>query len=140
MFLLVSNFPQYLTDSPEMCASCHTMEPEYESWERSVHRDLKCTDCHLPHDNPVKYWAHKARDGAWDAYVYYTRQEPPVIRIKERSKQGIEANCEHCHENAVGYLEAMGTDRRCGDCHRDAVHPGPLGTGSVLVVKGEHHE
>lgn len=141
VFLTVSDFPIYLSDSPEMCASCHVMQPEYESWEHGAHRDLKCVECHLPHDNPVRYWAFKARDGAWDAYVYYTGKEPPVIQLKERSKKGVEANCEHCHENAVGYLEAMGTDRWCGDCHREAIHPGPGGTGSLVIEKqGEEHE
>ncbi len=140
VFLVVSDFPAYLSDSPEMCASCHAMEPEYESWSHSIHGNLKCTDCHLPHDNPVKYWAYKTRDGAWDAYVYYARREPPVIELKERSKEVVEANCEHCHENALAYIEAMGSDRWCGDCHRDAVHPGPRGTGSVLAIKGENHE
>lgn len=140
VFIMASNFAIYLTDSPEMCASCHTMESEYESWMNSAHRGLKCSDCHLPHDNTVKYWAYKARDGSWDAYVYYTRKEPAVIELKERSRDVVENNCERCHENAVAYIEAMSADRWCGSCHRGAVHPGPRGTGSVIATKGENHE
>ncbi|MEO0141245.1 MAG: NapC/NirT family cytochrome c [candidate division WOR-3 bacterium] len=140
VFSMVSYLPSYLSDSAEMCSSCHTMQSEYESWEHGAHRNIKCTQCHLPHDNPLKYLAYKARDGFWDAYVYYTRQEPPVIRIKARSKPTLEANCERCHEKTISYIEAMGSDRWCGTCHRETIHPGPSGTGSVIAIKGEKHE
>ena len=33
--------------SPSFCRSCHTMEPHYESWEASPHREIPCMQCHL---------------------------------------------------------------------------------------------
>lgn len=34
------------TAQPEFCNSCHIMEPYYQSWENSEHKDVACIDCH----------------------------------------------------------------------------------------------
>jgi nitrate/TMAO reductase-like tetraheme cytochrome c subunit len=41
--------PLYYTASPSQCASCHSMEPYYESWHDSAHREAtpNCLDCHV---------------------------------------------------------------------------------------------
>ena len=33
--------------SPEFCRSCHIMEPYYQAWRKSAHRDVSCSDCHF---------------------------------------------------------------------------------------------
>ncbi len=30
------------------CNSCHEMNPYYDSWSASSHKDAKCVDCHIP--------------------------------------------------------------------------------------------
>jgi len=34
------------TTQPEFCNSCHIMEPFYQSWMDSAHRDVGCVECH----------------------------------------------------------------------------------------------
>ncbi|MBK7641666.1 MAG: NapC/NirT family cytochrome c [Planctomycetes bacterium] len=34
------------TAQPQFCNSCHIMEPYYQSWQRSVHHDVACIECH----------------------------------------------------------------------------------------------
>jgi nitrate/TMAO reductase-like tetraheme cytochrome c subunit len=35
---------------PSFCNSCHIMEPYYQSWRKSSHKDVRCVDCHYPPD------------------------------------------------------------------------------------------
>ena len=32
---------------PDFCRSCHIMEPYYQAWHNSTHRDIPCGDCHF---------------------------------------------------------------------------------------------
>jgi nitrate/TMAO reductase-like tetraheme cytochrome c subunit len=36
------------TSQPEFCGSCHIMEPYYQSWLTSSHKEVACVDCHIP--------------------------------------------------------------------------------------------
>lgn len=36
-----------LTMSPQFCARCHVMNPEYTTWQASSHLNVACTDCHI---------------------------------------------------------------------------------------------
>ena len=48
----------YMSSDPEVCANCHIMQPQYESWQKSSHHAVAgCVDCHLPHDFFGKYLA-----------------------------------------------------------------------------------
>lgn len=38
----------WYTSRPEFCRSCHIMEPYYQSWQASTHRDVSCIECHFP--------------------------------------------------------------------------------------------
>jgi len=33
-------------ENPQFCATCHLMQDSFQSWERSVHRDIICQRCH----------------------------------------------------------------------------------------------
>lgn len=35
-----------ITTKPQFCNTCHIMEPYYESWKTSSHKDVQCVDCH----------------------------------------------------------------------------------------------
>ena len=132
VFLVVFNPLPYLGNSPEMCGSCHVMTPEYDSWRHGVHKDVVCSECHLPHENPARKYAFKARDGLWDAWVYFTRSEPQVITLEQRSEPIVRDNCLRCHEDALAYVEAFGgLTRECFDCHEGIAHPGPGGLTST---------
>ena len=41
-----TSFAEY-SMQPEFCRSCHIMEPYYQAWHRSTHKDVACQDCHF---------------------------------------------------------------------------------------------
>ncbi len=43
LFLVVE-----VSSQPRFCGSCHVMEPYYESWKHSSHREIACVECHIP--------------------------------------------------------------------------------------------
>ena len=118
-----------LKGEPSSCAQCHVMLPQYESWAHSTHYGrAQCTDCHLPHQNPLKYWAEKARAGAWDAWVFLRRAEPQTIVAKEGTEELVQENCRRCHEPLLEHAELWGEVREeCVRCHGEVAHPGPKG-------------
>jgi len=34
------------SQKPKFCISCHNMQPYYDSWKLSKHKDIKCVECH----------------------------------------------------------------------------------------------
>lgn len=36
------------SSQPQFCGSCHVMEPYYESWQTSSHKEVACVECHIP--------------------------------------------------------------------------------------------
>ena len=62
----------YLSFEPKVCANCHIMNSQYDSWEKSWHHHTAtCVDCHLPHSFPQKYIA-KAEKGYQKALLFKT--------------------------------------------------------------------
>ncbi len=39
-------FAEYSME-PEFCRSCHIMEPYFQAWHRSTHKNVPCQDCHF---------------------------------------------------------------------------------------------
>ena len=37
-----------VSSQPGFCKSCHVMEPYYQSWTTSSHREVTCIECHIP--------------------------------------------------------------------------------------------
>lgn len=128
----VSNAVSYLSDEPETCINCHVMNPEYTTWRHSSHREWAvCNDCHVPHDNIVRKYFFKAKDGLRHATVFTLRNEPEVIQIKDAGKSVVQQNCIRCHEytnhnvNTVDItFESAQKDegKLCWDCHREVPH------------------
>ncbi len=127
LFLVdISRAPSYLFDNPETCVNCHVMATQYVTWQHSSHaRCATCNDCHVPHDNVVKEYAFKAKDGLWHATVFTMRWEPQVIRISAGAVPVVEQNCRRCHraliEDTALAVHEPG-DMRCWDCHREVPH------------------
>ena len=132
-FAFVSDAAAYGGSAPETCANCHSMDSQYENWYHGAHENFaKCTDCHLPHDNFVVYYAEKGRQGAKDTFAFVTGRIPVAIRANEKTKGIIQANCIHCHEDAAEtvLMGAQSFDRYCWDCHRDIAH-GTRGASNI---------
>src|SRR6185369_8233364 len=41
-----AGFAEY-SMQPDFCRSCHIMEPYYQAWHGSTHKNVPCTDCHF---------------------------------------------------------------------------------------------
>lgn len=128
----VSRASSYMSDDPSTCVNCHVMFPEFASWQRGSHgRVATCNDCHVPHDNFVRHYAFKAKDGSRHAYMFTFRLEPQVIIMHEAGREVVQENCIRCHEHLVGGVSAIdavessarhGGDKLCWDCHRSTPH------------------
>lgn len=126
-----SKATSYLSTDSAACANCHVMLSAYNTWERSSHRTAaQCVDCHIPHENVVRKYAAKARDGARHAWVFTTNTYPEVIRATGSAQSTVQHNCIRCHEgllvaspahNAL-FLEDGEAERLCWSCHRTVPH------------------
>jgi len=41
-----AGFAEY-SMKPDFCRSCHLMEPYYQAWHNSTHKNVACVDCHF---------------------------------------------------------------------------------------------
>ncbi|MFO7924379.1 MAG: cytochrome c nitrite reductase small subunit [Bacteroidales bacterium] len=122
----------YISDKPETCINCHVMYPQYASWAKSSHRETAtCAECHVPQDNYFSKYYVKGTDGARHSWVFTSRTEPQVIRIKQRGINVVQENCIRCHRELVemtriievtGENHFEGEGSRCWDCHRNVPH------------------
>ncbi len=48
VLILGSIITVQFTSRSKFCLTCHYMEPYYESWQASSHKDVPCIDCHYP--------------------------------------------------------------------------------------------
>lgn len=128
----ISKAPSYLSDNPETCINCHVMNPQFNDWAHSSHRNVAvCNDCHVPHDNVFKKYMFKAQDGLRHATIFTLRREPGSIYILDAGRKAVQANCVRCHERATG-MQFLGSvmpgyrnhlqERNCLDCHRETPH------------------
>ncbi len=110
------------TDSPEFCAKCHVMEPQYEGWFHSAHRlGATCSDCHTPHQNlPIKL-LNKGYDGTKDFIFFYTNHIDDPIKISTRGARIVRDNCLRCHAGVMENI-ADREERNCWECHRSLPH------------------
>ena len=47
LVLIMIGCAGWYTSRPQFCRSCHIMEPYYESWHASSHRNVACIECHF---------------------------------------------------------------------------------------------
>ncbi|AEG16277.1 cytochrome c nitrate reductase, small subunit [Desulfofundulus kuznetsovii DSM 6115] len=118
------------TDRPEFCISCHVMEPQYETWFHSSHRQwASCSDCHVPHQNLAAKLVGKGIDGTRDFYLFYTNQVPDPIHLSDRGGRIVRENCLRCHGDLMENVIDR-EDRDCWECHRSVPH----GQGTRLLI------
>lgn len=108
------------SESPNFCAGCHVMEPQYEAWfHTGAHRRKNCVDCHLPNENLALHYIWKSIDGIKDVALFYSGTYPEQIKLSTHGAQVLQSNCIRCHSSTV---DAIDPDRKCWECHRRLVH------------------
>lgn len=81
---------------PDFCRSCHIMEPYYQAWHQSTHKDVPCGDCHFEPG-----WRHTLK-GKWQAtsqavkYMTDTYGSKPHAEVRD-----VSCLREGCHERRV---------------------------------------
>lgn len=133
LFMYFLRAHTYLANDASACMNCHVMAPYYATWSHSSHnRDATCNDCHVPHQNLVKYWMFKATDGMHHVYKLVTFQERDAIIASDGTREVIMDNCIRCHSQLTQefvkdgrsdyMMTKVGEGKACWDCHRMTPH------------------
>lgn len=88
-------FAEYSME-PEFCRSCHIMEPYFQAWHESTHKDVSCVMCHF------EPGLEKTLQGKWEAssqgvkYITGTYGSKPHAEVRDSSCMR-----EECHSKRV---------------------------------------
>jgi cytochrome c-type protein NapC len=119
-----------MTSGAEFCGSCHSMKPMTVSYLDDSHAKVAvCADCHLPQDNILNHYFHKAQHGVRDLiqeHVIGTEQIDWVQKLSNSAKFVYESGCLSCHqiqdknnELALSHKPHMGDNKmHCVLCHQ----------------------
>jgi cytochrome c nitrite reductase small subunit len=123
----------YMSDDPKVCANCHIMQPQYDSWQKASHHTVAtCVDCHLPHGFIGKYVA-KAENGYHHSKAFTLQDFHEPIMIKEKSSRILQEACLSCHGALVHEQIARAAvgagEVGCIHCHRSVGHGATTGLG-----------
>jgi nitrate/TMAO reductase-like tetraheme cytochrome c subunit len=144
----MAGFAEY-SMQPDFCRSCHIMEPYYQAWHTSTHKNVPCTDCHFePGVNKTIYGKFQASSQAIK-YITDTYGSKPHAEIRDSScmRSGCheervlmgqtdwKVTTEHGGEVTIKFdhtphltKERRGKELRCVSCHSQIVQ------GQHLVV------
>lgn len=120
-------------DSPAFCGSCHSMEQAHATWQVSNHKQLACTECHLPNRNLVEKMIVKSQTGMHDTYHEILRDYPASIKLSTKGKEIVVDNCLRCHQSTVENTKMMTGGDDCTKCHRGLVHGIDKNKGGMKV-------
>ena len=125
----------YMSSDPKVCANCHIMRAEYDSWQKSSHHHVAvCNDCHLPRD-VVRQYVAKALNGFNHSKAYTLQDFAEPIAIKPFNAQIVQDNCLACHRPLVqDAVMARGPaeEASCVHCHAGAGHGERAGLGGPI--------
>lgn len=148
-----------LTNHPKFCASCHTIEPSYDSWQASTHREVGCVECHV-RPGVAGFLEDKVGAGLKDVAttVFGTPGEPHNLKSHVES-----AVCLRCHQailrvseiaerdlpppvKGVGLIMShrahmkafaeRGKGEGCVTCHGRVVHGEPIKGYPIVIPRG----
>lgn len=115
------------TNSPQFCASCHTMRPEFHTWQASSHNKLGCIECHR--DEGLKGQLEFMVDLASMVESQVLKNYVTPIRLFSSIN---DERCFRCHNytnetSASGDLVIPHQDHtsskvRCASCHSGVAH------------------
>jgi len=150
VLLVLYTIPAAFTVHPRACATCHSMEPYYETWASSRHRGAAdtCLHCH-------------AKPGAINRMIYRATMYKDIVSVATRGRftlfdtsQVTDASCQQagCHSLNRIYslsgqiqinhrLHVSEAEISCVYCHEGAGHEGVRGTSvPPMSLCAECHE
>ncbi len=137
------------TSGEKFCVVCHEMDPMVIAYKQDTHggngkvgANARCVDCHLPHDNLVKYIYSKARNGLVEGAIHFFGNVDEINwqkNLKNKESYVFDNGCLQCHGNILDnistpskqaekmhnhYKKLKNTDNeiKCVSCHFDAGH------------------
>jgi len=142
---LISSMAVHETSDKNFCGVCHTMKPMVNAYKMDVHGgagdhgiEVKCVDCHLPHDSIPHYLIAKMQTGLHDIYAeafYDLDKIDWQAKRKHREHFVYDSACLACHTNlkdaTMSNLKAFNghrayfsgrTDKKCVSCHNNVGH------------------
>ena len=119
-----------ITSKPTFCGSCHIMEPYYESWRASAHKDVECVKCHI--EPGVTSYARAKLNGLGqvvDDLLNRTSFKPSAsVKAISCTRSGCHSTktlsgktidndlFKFRHDKHIG-KSYLGVDISCGTCH-----------------------
>lgn len=115
------------TSTPDFCATCHVMKPEYVTWQASAHSRVSCVQCHVQ-PGLGNALIHKV-EASKELYKYVTKTyELPIMMTEQIDND----RCLKCH-NLKRRITATGDlviphkkhqDQKisCLKCHQGVAH------------------
>lgn len=120
-------------ETPAFCGACHSMEQSYVSWQASNHKQIACSECHLPNSSLATKLVAKARTGITDVYHETIRDYPAVIKVTAQGKGYLADNCLRCHQSTVENTAMAAGGQNCAKCHRGVVHGINKSKGGIKI-------
>ncbi|MEK9154688.1 MAG: cytochrome c3 family protein [Patescibacteria group bacterium] len=142
MVVILSFGPFYFYDfthnNPKSCVMCHIMQSAYDKWKVSVHKDIKCGECHIESlagqvrllgitvfNNPDAVSPRNGKVIVPNEICMKCHYEGEDLNIKKINKSYGHAKhvfmekiqCVKCH--AKNLHEFKPSERFCLDCHKE---------------------
>ena len=97
LLLALLGYYSYWTALPpdRTCMSCHEIEPSYDMWASSAHRNVNCIECH---GTALSGGIHTLREKMRMVFRHYTREFYDDIALTERQVIGMNQTCRECHQ------------------------------------------
>jgi hypothetical protein len=114
-----------LSVRPESCVACHEMQPYFDQWKVSSHKDVACVECHTDPGpaGAAKIATSTLRNGAEHLAASYVT--PIRATVHDES-------CLRCHsredrpevvfESSLRVAHSRHEEQSCADCHGRLVH------------------
>ena len=121
--------------APSFCRSCHIMEPYYDAWVNSKHKNVACVECHYPPGAPqTLLWKKFQALSQVAKYVTRTYSSKPFAEVEDASclrdgchatrlLQGKLVSKSGINFDHKPHLEGVrrGRQLRCVSCHSQLV-------------------
>lgn len=137
-----------MTGSPQLCSSCHEMDPAVASWQTSSHAEVSCFSCH----GPVYEWyqlpqklAFQAQVLARDVAAHRAESTASALPPSSLALSAVpDTNCLHCHDLVrevtlppglvMDHAKHVQRNNSCTSCHIDTAHPVPDAEKAVTLM------
>jgi len=122
LFLISGSFYTYWTvASPERtCLSCHEINPSFNTWASSAHRDVSCFECH---GTALSNGFHSLKEKSKMVFTH-VKSNVSSENLHMSEKQLLETmdRCKNCHQTEYANWKASGHSAKYADIFLHETH------------------